>query len=158
MMASKASRFAWIAVLAVAVAAIAALVCMRGCRKEQEPSAHGRMEDPAYVRELENAIESHRGLAKVRGRTVSDMKAVIAKARAALPTGATDDDVKAELEGHPEKYPEWKALNEKIAKDNAAIEGSLRDAQSRVRARLMKELGLNAKPVKAAPVRAETKE
>ena len=48
--------------------------------------------------------------------------------------------------------------DEKIAKDNKAIEDSLKDAQSRVRARLMKELGPKAEPQKPAAARPAIKE
>ena len=159
-MAEMRSRTVWIALaLALAAAAIAVLLCMRGRGKAQTPApAYDRTADAAYQQELEGIIKDRNGLVKARRQTVSGMEAVIAKAREALPAGATDADVKAELDGHPEKYPEWKDLNEKIAKDNAAIEDSLKDAQSRVRARLMKELGPLAKPHKKAPPRVETKE
>ncbi len=145
-MAEKRSRAAWIAVL-LALAALAAVVvalCVRGCRRG--PDGYDRTKDPEYVNELKGVIEARKPLVKARNETVSAMKALIAKARAALPAGASDEDVKAELEGHPEKYPEWKGLYEQVLRDNAAIEGSLKDAQSRVRARIMKELGPQAKP------------
>ena len=153
-MAEKSSRAAWIAVL-LAFAALAAVVvtlCVRGCRRGSEaPARYDRTQDPEYVNELKGVIEARKPLVKARNQTVSEMKDVIAKARAALPAGASDEEVKAELEGHPEKYPEWKGLSEQILRDNAAIEGSLKDAQLRIRARIMKELGSGAKPQKAAP-------
>ncbi len=156
-MAVKLSRAAWIAVaLALAVLAVVVALCVRGCRGDSE--GYDRTQDTAYTQELKDVIEARKPLVKARNETVSGMKALIAKARAALPAGATDEEVKAELDGHPEKYPEWKDLNDKIAKDNAAVEDSLKDAQSRVRARLMKELGPLAKPQKKAPPRVETKE
>ena len=145
-MAEKPSRTAWFAVL-LALAALAAVVvtlCVRGCRRG--PEGYDRTKDPEFVNELMGVIEARKPLVKARNETVSEMKAIIAKARAALPAGASDEDVKAELEGHPEKYPEWKGLYEQVLRDNAAIEGSLKDAQSRVRARIMKEIGPNAKP------------
>ena len=146
-MAEKTSRFALIAVIAVLlVAGLVAVLCVRGCRKEPPPPTYDRTKDPAYRQELKDVMNARKPLVKARNETVSEMEAVIAKARAALPAGATDEEVKAELDGNPEKYPEWKSLNEKIAKDNAAIEDSLKDAQSRVRARIMKEIGPNAKP------------
>ena len=149
-MAGKLSRAAWIAVaLAVVVLAVVVALCVRGRRGGSE--GYDRTKDPAYVQELTDVIEARKPLVKARNETVSGMKALIAKARAALPAGATDEEVKAELDGHPEKYPEWKELSEKIVQDNAAIEGSLKDAQSRIRARIMKELGPGAKPQKAAP-------
>ena len=149
-MAEKTSRFVLIAVIAVLlVAGLVAVLCVRGCRKEQS-SAYDRTKDPAHRQELKDVMNARKPLVKARNETVSEMEAVIAKARAALPAGATDEEVKAELDGNPEKYPEWKSLNEKIAKDNAAIEDSLKDAQSRVRARILKELGPGAKPQKPA--------
>ena len=149
-MAGKLSRVAWIAVaLAMVVLAVVVALCVRGCRGGSE--GYDRTQDPAYVQELKDVIEARKALVKARNETVSEMKDVIAKARAALPADATDEDVKAELDGHPEKYPEWKGLSEQILRDNAAIEDSLKDAQSRVRARIMKELGPRAKPQKVAP-------
>ena len=156
-MAGKSSRAAWIAVL-LALAVVAAVVvtlCVRGCRRGEGPGrgpeGYDRTEDPEYANELKGVIEARKPLVKARNQTVSTMKDVIAKARAALPAGASDEEVKAELEGHPEKYPEWKGLSEQILRDNAAIEDSLKDAQSRVRARIMKEQGSQAKSQKAAP-------
>lgn len=158
---AKSSRyaFAWVPVLIILlVAGLIALLCIRGCGKGETPPAYDRTKDETYRQELKDVIANRKPLVKARNETVSEMEAVIAKARAALPAGATDDEVKAELEGHPEKYPEWKSLNEKIAKDNKAIEDSLKDAQSRVRARLMKELGPKAMPQKPASARPAGKE
>ena len=149
-MAGKLSRAAWIAVLlAMVVLAVVVALCVRGCRRG--PAGDDRTKDPAYAQELKDVLEARKPLVKARNQTASEMKDVIAKARAALPAGATDEEVKAELDGHPEKYPEWKGLSEKIVQDNAAIEDSLKDAQSRVRARIMKELGPGATPQQAAP-------
>ena len=158
-MAAKISRFAWIAIIAgLLVAGLAVVSCMRGC-KTQPPQAPGydRTKDETYRQELKDVMNARKPLVKARNETVSEMEAVIAKARAALPAGATDEEVKAELDGHPEKYPEWKSLNEKIVKDNAAIEDSLKDAQSRVRARILKELGPGAKPRKPASAGVKNK-
>ena len=149
-MARKFSRAAWIAVvLAMVVVAVVVVLCVRGCRRGSD--GYDRVQDSTYEQELKDVMEARKPLVRARNKTVSEMKGVIAKARAALPAGASDEEVKAELDGHPEKYPEWKGLSEQILRDNAAIEGSLKDAQSRVRARIMKELGSRAKPRKAAP-------
>lgn len=148
-MAGKFSRAAWLAVaLAMAALAVVVVLCVRGCRRG--PEGYDRTKDPEYANELKDVLAARKPLVKARNETVSGMKALIAKARAALPAGATDEDVKAELDGHPEKYPEWKGLSEQILRDNAAIEDSLKDAQSRIRARIMKELGPRAQPQKAA--------
>ena len=150
-MAAKFSRFALIALIAVLLAAgLAVVLCMRGCAGGAANQGYDRTKDEAYRQDLKDVMNARKPLVKARNETVSEMEAVIAKARAALPQGATDEEVKAELDGNPEKYPEWKSLNEKIAKENAAIEDSLKDAQSRVRARILKELGPGAKPQKPA--------
>ena len=150
-MAAKFSRFAWIALIAVLLAAgLAVVLCIRGCAGGVADQGYDRTKDPAYRQELLDILKNRKPLVKARNETVSEMEELIAKARAALPAGATDEEVKAELDGHPEKYPEWKGLYERIVKENAAIEGSLKDAQSRVRARILKELGPGAKPQKPA--------
>ena len=149
-MARKLSRTAWIAVaLAMVVLAVVVALCVRGCRGGS--AGYDRTQDSAYEQELKDVLKARKPLVRARNATVSEMESIIAKARAALPAGATDEDVKAELDGHPEKYPEWKGLSEKIVQDNAAIEGSLKDAQSRIRARIMKELGSRANPRQTAP-------
>ena len=153
-MAKRASIVAWIAIAALA-AAVVVLLCMRGCSRR--PAGDDRTKDPEYIQSLKDVRAAQKPLVRARHKTVSEMEAVIAKARQALPAGATDDQVKAELDGHPERYPEWKGLNERIAADNAAIEGNLKDAQSRVRARIMKQLGTDAKPHAAAGTNAGEK-
>ena len=150
-MAGESSRFAWIAAFAaLLVVGLAVALCMRGCTGRPEDEGYNRTKDSAYRQELIDIQKERKPLVKARNETVAEMETVIAKARASLPNGATDEEVKAELDGHPEKYPDWKSLNEKIAKDNAAIEGSLKDAQSRVRARILKEIGPRAMPQKPA--------
>ena len=158
-MAETRSRFVVAAVLAaLAVAVLVVVLCLRGCKASTQRPTYDRTKDAAYREELKGVLDARKSLVKARHETVSEMESVIAKARAALPAGATDEEVKAELDGHPDKYPEWKGLNEKIAKDNKAIEDSLKDAQSRVRARILKELGPGAKLQKPASAGAGKKE
>ena len=143
-MAGQGKNFAKYAIIALAaLAAIAAAVYF--LRSSGRGGGDGRTGDPEYAQELKDVMERRKPLVRERNATVARMQAVIDRARAALPPGATDDEVKAELEGHPDKYPEWKGLNEKIAKDNAAVEGSLKEAQARVRARIMREAGYGKK-------------
>lgn len=137
-----ASIAAWLALLAAIVAAVVAIVCVRGCRTR--PPKDDRTKDAAYIQSLKDVMKDRKGLVKARNETVAEMQSVIDRARAALPEGATEADIKAELEGHPEKYPEWKALNGRIAADNAAIEASLKEARERVRARILKQKGAGA--------------
>ena len=150
-MAARNTRLALFALAALAVAALVAFLCLRGCASK---APDDRTTDAAYAQELKDVMAARKPLVRARHQTVAEMEAVIARARQALPADATDEAVKAELEGHPDKYPEWKALNARIAGDNAAIEDSLRDAQARVRARIQKQFGPGAKPSAAAEAQA----
>ena len=148
MMAARPSRFVWVA-LAILAAVAVAVLCVRGCSRG---GTDDRTKDDAYAQELKDVMEARKPLVRARAQTAAEMEAVIARARKALPADATDEAVKAELEGHPDRYPEWKALGTRIAADNAAIEGSLRDAQARVRARIRKQSAAAAP--KSAPAQA----
>lgn len=77
--------------------------------------------------------------AAVRARIEPQLKELVARARAALPKDATDEQVRAELEANPEKYPGWKALSDALAKANANLEQEMARARATVRARILKE-------------------
>ena len=113
--------------LAGAVVAIAAIAIFSRCTCEpaevptveappvSEPANEGdaplaRTDDTAYFSRLEESRTRYLAESASRRQIVAEMEGLIVEARAALGEGATDDDVKAELEGHPEKYPRWKEL------------------------------------------------
>lgn len=123
-----------------AVSLLLVLAVLTGCRKEQEkPVYTSRTRDPAYKQELQGTIDRQTQTAKVRAQLVRQMDLLAARARAALPAGATDEQVKAELDGNPTKYPGWKTLSDEFAKVNATAEKELANARSIVRRRIMKE-------------------
>lgn len=125
-----------------------------GCGKPQSPekspsAADDRRKDPVYQKQLAEVVKERSDLAGKNADNVAAMKKVVAAARANLPKDATEAAVEAELDGHPERYPEWKNLKAAIAADNAAMEEHQRKARDLVRARILKEAAANRK---AAPV------
>lgn len=132
-----------------AVAAVVFCSVLTGCDKTEKASPpespkpvvyENRMEDPAYRQALTDARAEQKKIARGRNAVVEEMEKVIAAARAALPKDATDGQVKAELESHPEKYPTWKDLSEKIVVANGAAEKNLAEVRRTVRARMLKEV------------------
>lgn len=125
----------------VAVAVGIAALC--GCEKkphEKKPEVYTvRGEDPVYQKALHETHARQNEQAAVRNRIEPQLKELVARARAALPKDATDEQVRAELEAHPERYPGWKALSSALAKTNANLEQEMARARATVRARILKE-------------------
>ena len=136
-----------------AVSFLLVLAVFSGCRKEQDkPVYASRTRDPAYKQELQGVIDQRTQTAKTLYKLKKQMDLLAARARAALPAGATDEQAKAELDGNPAKYPGWKILSAEFAKVSAAAEKELADARSLVRRRIMKETADR----KAAAAQGET--
>lgn len=121
-----------------------AVAFFSGCKRRKAPVAEepalevvytNRMDDPVYRKDLgENRLRQAR-LAGERSEVVSVMEKMVAEARAALPEGADDETVKAELE----KRPEWKALEGENERMIGEIQKTLEDARETVRKRLVAE-------------------
>ena len=120
------------------VAMMFGLTALCGCEKKAEVYTT-RGEDPSYQEALKQARVQQNAKSAVRARVVSQMQELIERARAALPKGASDEQVRAEIEGNPEKYPGWKALSAALTKANAGIEKEMAGARDVVRARILKE-------------------
>lgn len=125
----------------IAVSLVLVLICLCGCedRKTVAPSAPGRTQDEAYLKKLDDGRKALKTPAKVSNRVKSEMMKVIETARANLPKGATDEQIRAELEGHPDRYPQWKELVAQNAAANASIEKKLEENRNMVRQRILKE-------------------
>ena len=128
------------------VAAMAFLVAVCGCERNAvapkdsaETNVVRRAKDPEYQKALKDAQARRREIAKERSRVLDDMKELVEKARAALPKGATDAQVKAELEGQPQKYPEWQDLVRRLREAEAKGKKDLSDARGMVRERILRE-------------------
>ena len=135
----------------LACALTLALAALCGCEKKpvdgQQPADAAKPEvyttrghDPAYTNALHASRVSQHREAAVQARIRPQMEALIARARAALPQGATDDQVRAELENNPAKYPGWKALSDALAKANARLEAEMAHARETVRRRIFQEV------------------
>ena len=168
----------WLAQSGVARCAWALMIglaALCGCEKKPDggqktPDAAARPEvyttrgqDPAYTNALHEARAKQTHIVAVQAKLRPQIAAFMARARAALPAGATDDQVRAELDAHPEKYPGWTAL----AKAKAQADARLTDAHARtretVRRRIVQEAAdrravaegrATAKPAGAKPTRA----
>ena len=98
-----------------------------------------RSKDPSYEKELKGTAARQQSLAQSHAKISAQIERLQARARAALPEGASDAQVKAELDGHPEKYPGWKTLSASLTDVNASMEKELANARSIVRRRIQKE-------------------
>ena len=120
------------------VAVVVGIAAFCGCEKKPEVYT-ARGEDPVYRKTLHETRMRQNEQAAVRARIEPQLKELVARARAALPKDATDEQVRAELEANPEKYPGWKALSDALAKANANLEQEMARARATVRARILKE-------------------
>ena len=136
----------------VAVVCLLAFVAFEGCeRKPDESVLQGsggnasnqvyvsRTEDPAYSKALKDQVAQQKrtamALAKIK-RQMDDLKE---RARAKLGKDATEEQIKAELDGNPAKYAGWKLLVDAYAKANAKMEKEFADVRGIVRRRIEKE-------------------
>ncbi len=136
----------------VAVVCLLAFVAFEGCERKPDeavPQGRGgnasnqvyvsRTEDPAYSKALKDQVAQQKrtamALAKIK-RQMDDLKE---RARAKLGKDATEEQIKAELDGNPAKYAGWKLLVDAYAKANAKMEKELADVRGIVRRRIEKE-------------------
>ena len=73
-------------------------------------SIEERAHDPAYQRQLGEFGEGMKRIVQQRAKIEARMAPLRALAKQAVPPGATDAQVEAELEAHPKKYPGWYEL------------------------------------------------
>ena len=88
-----------------------------GCGKPEDQAKTGvtsRSQDPAYKNRLKELLGENKKIAIRRNQVLASMEKVKSIARKALPEGATDNQVVAEIEKTPQKYPSWKTLNEQL--------------------------------------------
>ena len=126
----------------IALAAILAVVY--GCDKEQKPAPQAkpavpRMQDASYKKALKDVQVKRNAIASRRHEVVVQMEKLVAHARASLPEGATDEQIRNELLNNPRKYPGWRELSRKLSAHNALAEKELEDSRRLVMARIMQE-------------------
>ncbi len=125
----------------IVLSAILATVC--GCGKEQPASqpkpAVPRTQDASYQKALKDVQVKRNAVASRRREIVERMEKLVARARKALPEGATDEQVRDELLNNPRKYSGWRELSIKLGELNAKAEKELEETRRLVAARIMKE-------------------
>lgn len=130
-------RKAWfILPFAAALIALAAYFALRG-KDGGESVVSEETSLQEHYAELEKMRKERLPIANERVKVVKEMEAIIAEARNALAAAGvenpSDAQLKAEIEGHPEKYPEWKNLYAKVEKLNSEYSAKLRETQAAVR-------------------------
>ena len=108
--------------------------------KEPSPlSIEARAKDKEYQSKLQASVAAQRRTLSERGAIESDIAEMRARARKALPEGATEAQVLAELENNPKKYPAWR---ERVAAKKAILAEEQRSkamAQAAFRQRVLRE-------------------
>ena len=132
-----------------AVMLLLAAVC--GCEKEAVPPKAAapeetnsvarlpRTQDPEYAAALRSVQAKRNTVAARRHKAVAEMEKLVARARAALPAGATDEQVRDELMRNPQKYPGWRQLSQVLRARNAQANKEMEDARRLVMARIRQE-------------------
>lgn len=117
-----------------------------GCEKEHAPEPAqpaakpvSRMDDPAYREQLKGLVAKQKPVAKDLAEIDDRMNLERKRARAALGKDATDEQVLAELESNPVKYPEWKHLQGRRNAAQKALAANRAEARRAVIARIAQE-------------------
>ena len=131
-------RKAWfILPLAAALIALAAYFASRGKDGGESVVSEETTMEEHYAELDKMRTEGRLPIVKERAKAVKAMEAIIAEARNALAAGGvenpSDAQLKAEIEGHPEKYPEWKDLHAKVTRLNEEYVAKQREMQAAVR-------------------------
>ncbi len=103
-----------------------------------------RSQDPAYQGLLKENVNGKQRIMAERTKIESRIAQLRDHARKALPQGATDAQVNAELENNPKKYPAWRELNAALKANAAEFERSHAEARSLVRQRIQREVAERA--------------
>ena len=135
-------------------AVLCVCACLVGCERKEavspEPpapaatnapakTAASRADDAAYQAQLKDHIAAQRRTYVAREQILARMEQVRERARKALPEGATDEQVKAELENNPRKYPGWRELVAALANNQEELENKKASASAAIRRRILRE-------------------
>lgn len=136
-------RKAWFILPCIAVAvALVAFLLTRGRGTAVQSASDVDGGDEAYYAKLAAKRAERLPIAAERAKTAREMEAIIAEARNSLASegveSPTDEQLKKEIEGHPEKYPAWKELHAKMLKLNSEFSAKLAEAQGIARERMVR--------------------
>lgn len=144
---------------AVAVSSLLIAGCGRGEKSLPEVQAD-MMKDKAFVENLKSMRSDGGKIMSERAAVVAKMDKLIAEAKAQLAaSGVKDPDdsaVKAELEGNPDKYPQWKELYAKVVELNGRYSENKAKMREAARERMIQE-AKDRKAVETGAARAAGK-
>ena len=140
-------------------AVLCACACLVGCGREEqaapaapaEPAAKrsvSRADDTNYQAQVRGMIDANRRTYAERQGILARMEQVRERARKALPANATDEQVMAEIEGNPQKYPAWRELVAALGNNAEELKGNNAAALSTVRRRVLREVAEQRKSAK----------
>ena len=132
-------------------AVLCVCACLVGCERKESASsapavtnapakAVSRMDDAVYRAQVTNLIAAQRRTYVARERILARMEQVRERARKALPEGATDEQVKAELESNPRQYPAWRELVAALEQNAEESKRNSAAAQTTIRRRILREV------------------
>lgn len=133
-------------------AVLCVCACLVGCERKEsaspEPAVTNasakkvvlRADDAAYQAQVTNHIAAQRRTNVARERILARMEQLRERARKALPEGATDEQVKAELENNPRKYPGWHELVAALEQNAEESKNNSAAAQTTIRRRILREV------------------
>ena len=147
---------------ALRAAALALLVIAVGCdrdkdslpsgQKEQPKALSGRYDDKEYLNRLKSLQGDQKKIARERNDIERKMELERKRAQAALGAKATGEQVLAELEANPVKYPQWKYLVGRLK----AVEGEMGERRAKARAEVVARIAREQRERDAAGVAASS--
>lgn len=135
----------------LAVAAFAVFTALPGCGKKAPPASPGggaatdRLNDPAYVATLEKAEKRQNEILARQKPLSRNMERMRQRARDVLGKDATEAQVVAELDAHPEKYPGWRELKAQARDADAEMKRENARMREIVRRRILKDMAARKK-------------
>ena len=107
--------------------------------KPSDTSIEARANDAAYQEKLKGHLADQHRVRERRSKVEARVAKLREIARKALPPGATDEQVEAELDGNPRKYPEWRERIAALKASFAEEEKLVAEAQATVRQRILRK-------------------
>ena len=104
------------------------------------PEVASRAHDSAYQAKLQEFGANHRRTQASREKIQARMAQLRARAKEALPAGATEEQVTAELENNPRKYPAWHELVAALKATDDEARQNQAAARAAVRQRILREV------------------
>ena len=137
-------RHAWYILPSIAAVLLAFTAVFWGCGKgEGGDGVDSSAAEQELIKNLEGKRAERLVVADARTKAVREMESLVAKARTELAKRGiekpSDDELKAEIEGHPDAYPGWKELYAQVEKLNGDYSAKLKEAQDAVREKMLRE-------------------